>query len=98
MSDRRAGSRPGGTEALAALLYFLSRLCLGAGVVGLALASYAWWGNPATPLGRLAIPCACLVVAGWVLAFVHRATVRRHLAALKKSRGERIPPPSKDSP
>ncbi|MDX2176868.1 MAG: hypothetical protein SF028_10395 [Candidatus Sumerlaeia bacterium] len=46
-----------------ALFLFARRLMAFAGVALLALASYAWWGSPESPLRHLAAPGA------WLLAF-----------------------------
>lgn len=68
------------TELIVALLLTFERVFIGAGIVLLTLASYAWWGNPQSLLGGLAnegINCLLLGVGSYaghrfVLARAHR--------------------------
>ncbi|MBX3727779.1 MAG: hypothetical protein KF858_01230 [Candidatus Sumerlaeia bacterium] len=56
----------------------VARLCLGGAVLVLTLASYAWWGNPDSALGRLAWPAGVLFVIGVVLVVAQRVLWLRH--------------------
>lgn len=56
----------------------VARLCLGGAVLVLTLASYGWWGNADSALGRLVWPAAGLFGIGAVLVVAQRALWLRH--------------------
>lgn len=64
----------------AAMWLALARLAMSLAVVCVCLASYAWWGSPASPLGSL-WPAAPALVPAWLLFLaLHRRALKRLLA------------------
>ena len=75
--DQHGGRTTGWHEWCAALSLTLAELLMTGCVLCLVLASYAWWGNPESPLGELWKASIVCWVLEWFARALHQYSLKR---------------------